>query len=206
MADDHTPTGSKVGRVIREYDLQGLGEELERRWLGVDGERESLRDLADTFNHAVLEAALERAGEQPIEGEIENHYRLLTGDDVSASARAQAETRLGRLGLDVGTVTRDFVSHQAVHTYLTDVRGASLPSDDASPEATRTNRHEAIRRLRNRLVAVAERSLDSLRRAGHLTLGEFDVIVSLTVYCEDCGTSTTVAELFDNEGCRCHDD
>lgn len=203
MVDDTTPTGGKVGRVISEYDLQGLGVELERRWLGVDGERESLRDLADTFNHAVLEAALERVGEQPIEGEIENHYRLLTGDDVSASARAQAETRLGRLGIDVGTVTRDFVSHQAVYTYLTDVRGASLPTDDASPETTRTNRQEAILRLRNRLVAVAERSLDSLRRAGHLTLGEFDVIVTITVYCEDCDTSTTVAELFDNEGCSC---
>lgn len=205
MVDDNTPTGSKVGRVISEYDLLGLGEELERRWLGVDGERESLRDLADTFNHAVLEAALERVGEHPIEGETENHYRLLTGDDVSASARAQAETRLGRLGIDVEAVTRDFVSHQAVHTYLTEVRGASLPSDDASPEATRTNRHEAILRLRNRLVAVAERSLDSLRRAGHLTLGEFDVIVTVTVYCEDCDTSTSVAELFHNEGCGCHD-
>lgn len=195
--------GTKVGRVIRENELADLGDELERRWLGVNRERQSLRELADYFNCQVLEAALEQAGEQPIDGEIENHYRLLTSDDVTASERTQAETRLARHGIDVETVKRDFVSHQAIHTYLTEVRGASLPSDESSPEAAITNRRETILRLRNRLVAVASRSLESLRQAGHLSLGEFDVIVGITVYCSDCEASVGIIDLFDQGGCDC---
>jgi hypothetical protein len=98
--DDGPPNRNKVIRVINEYALDGLGEELERRWLGVNGDRESLRDLAETFNQAVLEAALKRAGEQPVDGEIQNYYRLLTADNVNAAARTQAETRLDRQGID----------------------------------------------------------------------------------------------------------
>lgn len=196
----------KVDRVIRDYDLFEFGIDLERRWLGIDGDRESLRDLADAFNQRVLKVALREVGEQPVDGEIENHYRLLTADDVTTSERAQIETRLSRQGIDVETVKRDFVSHQAIHTYLTEVRGASLPSDESPPETIISNRREAILRLRNRLVAVAERSLDSLRQAGHLSLGEFDVMVRLTVYCNDCGTSADITDLLNRGECACRDD
>lgn len=195
--------GTKVGRVIRESELAGLGEELERRWLGVDHDRQSLRDLADYFNHRVLEAALDGAGEQPLDGEIENNYRLLTGDDVSASARTQAETRLERLGIDVEALRRDFVSHQAVYTYLTDVREASLPEDEPSDNDVIQSRQETILRLRNRLVAVTERSLESLRDAGYLSLGSFDAMVSVTVYCDDCGASYDLADLLRRRACDC---
>lgn len=203
---DEGQHGTKVDRVIRENELAGLGEELERRWLGVDGERHSLRNLAGYFNRRVLEAALEGANEQPIDGEIENHYRLLTSDDVSASARTQVEARLTRLGIDIESLRRDFVSHQAVHTYLTDVREVSLTEDEPSADTVIQSRQETILRLRNRLVAVIERSLESLRDAGHLTFGEFDVIVSTTVYCDDCGTSLNITELFDQGGCDCRDE
>lgn len=205
MVDDGPPNRNKVIRVINKYALDGLGEELERRWLGVNGDRESLRDLAETFNQAVLEAALKRAGEQPVDGEIQNYYRLLTADNVNAAARTQAETRLDRQGIDVESVKHDFISHQAIHTYLTDVRGASLPADGSSSEATITNRLEAMLRLRNRLVAVVERGLEALRRAGHLSLGDFDVMVELTVYCNECGSSMAITDLFDQGGCECHD-
>lgn len=40
---------SKVARRINEYDLEGLGEEMARRWTAED-DRWSLRDLADHFN------------------------------------------------------------------------------------------------------------------------------------------------------------
>lgn len=194
---------TKVGRVMEEYDLESLGERLERRWLGIDRERQSLRELADWFNCLVLEAAFERIGEKPIDGEIENHYRLLTADEVTESARTQAETQLARYGIDVERIKRDFVSHQAIHTYLTEVREASLPSDGSSSGATITKRQEAIFRLRNRLIAVIERSLDSLCQTGRLSLGEFDVMVGLTVYCNDCETSTDITDLFDKGGCDC---
>jgi len=57
-----TNMNTKVARVIREYDLDGMGANLEAAWTGEAGERTSLRDLADEFNEAVLEAALRESG------------------------------------------------------------------------------------------------------------------------------------------------
>lgn len=195
--------GTKISRLIREYKLTGLGDELERRWLGVDGERQSLRDLADHFNRRVLEAAFDGEGEQPIDGEIENHYRLLANDDVSAGARTQSETKLERLGIDVDSLRRDFVSHQAVHTYLTDVRDASLPEDKPSAEDEIQNQQDTILRLRNRLVAVTEQSLESLRNAGYLSIGTFDAMVSVKVYCNECEASYDLVDLLRRRTCDC---
>lgn len=194
---------NKVERVIETYGLDGLGEELERQWLGVDGDRQSLRKLADNFNQRVLKTVLDDVEGQTIEGEIENLYRLLTGDEVSGSARTQAETKLSRFGLDVETLRQDFVSHQAIHTYLTEVRGAKLPEDEPSTDDAIRSRQETILRLRNRLVAVIERSLESLRDAGHLSLGSFDAMVSATVYCNDCGGSYDLADLLHRRACDC---
>lgn len=195
--------GSKVARVIKTYELDGLGDELERRWLGVDGERQSLRKLADDFNQRILNTVLADAEGQIIDGEIENLYRLLTSDDVSASARTQAETKLSRFGIDVETLLKDFVSHQAIHTYLTDVKEAKLFEDEPSTDASIQSRQETILRLRNRLVAVIERSLESLRDAGHISLGSFDAMVSANIYCNDCGGSYDLTELLRRRACDC---
>lgn len=51
----------KLTRLIDEYDLKGLGAELERRWTA-DENRSSLRDLAEYFNHQLVEAAMTEAG------------------------------------------------------------------------------------------------------------------------------------------------
>lgn len=203
--DDDPSSGhtTKIERVIESYGLNGLGDALERRWIGVDEDRQSLRDLADYFNRRILEAALEEAGEQPIDGETENHYRLLTDDDVSASARTQAENRLDRLGIDVESLRRDFVSHQAVHTYLTEVREASLPQDEFTADDAIQSRQETILRLRNRLVAVTERSLESIRDAGYISLGTFDAMVRVTIYCNDCGAAYDLADLLHRRACEC---
>lgn len=56
--DEPTPT-CKVARVIREYDLEGLGDELEHGWTADGDNRTSLRGLATYFNERVLDAALD---------------------------------------------------------------------------------------------------------------------------------------------------
>ena len=40
---------SKVARLIKKYDLQGLGAELEQLWTA-DEDRKSLRELASYFD------------------------------------------------------------------------------------------------------------------------------------------------------------
>jgi hypothetical protein len=202
MADTPDPTRSKVGRLIDSYGMSGTGQELEDRWLGRGQESQSLRSLAEWFNQRLLGARLTAAGQDPLDGEVSNLYRLLSEEDVTAGARVDAETMLREYGIDSEKLRREFVSHQAIHTYLTEFR-------DVSKERASGDRGETVRqtigRLRSRLVAVAENNLGHLRDAGGLTLGDFTVLLEVQVLCEDCGASYSVADLLDRGGCDCAD-
>lgn len=193
-------TASKVGRVIAEYGLEGLGDTLEHEWTRDDGDRASLRDLADDFNKRVLESAMADAGVSVLEGEVENTYRLLEGDDVSRGMRTQAKNRLGRNGIDVESLRQDFVSHQAVHTYLTKYREAKQPESEAS----QLERDVAtIGRLQSRTTAVVESILTQREKAGDITVGDFDVLVDVKVLCRDCDSQYDAASLLQSGGCDC---
>jgi hypothetical protein len=192
---------SKVKRLLEEYELEGLGDELERAWTATDpDERESLRDLATRFNERMLEAALRDAGDTVLEGELENTYRLLTDDAVGSGDRKRAERQLERQGIDIDALRSDFVSYQAIRTYLKEHRGAEQESSDVD---RRQNAVETVQRLRTRLVTVAEDRLRGLRSAGEVSLGEFRVILDLRVVCEDCGTQQSFTTLIEEEGCEC---
>jgi hypothetical protein len=205
MSDAESTPGprGKVERVIDRYDLEGIGDELERRWTGVSGERESLRSLADRFNRSVLRAALDEAGASPLDGEVENTYRLLRGDDVSPGMRTEVRRQLERDGVDLERVESDFVSHQAIHTYLREHRGAELETEEESrvEKETRT-----IRRLQGRISVVTESGVTRLSNAGDITVGDFEVLTDVQVYCSDCGAQYEAVELIERGGCDCERD
>ncbi|WP_327053869.1 rod-determining factor RdfA [Halomicrococcus gelatinilyticus] len=193
---------SKVQRVIDEYELTGMGEQLEAYWTG-DGEVEySLRELADVFNRAVLRAALDRAGASPLEGEVENTYRLLTDDSVSSGVRTETRNALARDGVAVEELEDDFVTHQAVHTYLTKHRGVEYESGGDETDQVEKGA-ETIQRLRSRTSAVAETTLENLESTDRIALGDFDVFVDVRVLCDTCGRSYTVDDLLEDGGCAC---
>lgn len=193
---------SKVARVLKEYGLSRVAEELPARWTGEHDERQSLRDLADYVNRELLRSAMADADMDPLEGEVANTYRLLIDDDVSSGMRTQAKTRLERAGVDVDTLQDDFVSHQSVHTYLTSVRDVNAPTDDSNGDYfERTNK--AIQRLKGRTSAVVTENIRALQRNNRITVGDFSVLVHVQVYCEDCGTQKDVVELLTDGGCRC---
>lgn len=190
---------SKVARLIEAYDLLGIGEEMERLWTDEEG-RKSLRDLAEYFNQSVLEAALEEADVQLLDGEIENIYRLLTDEEVGAADRIRARRRLEREGMDVDRLLDDFVTYQAIRSYLQTHRGAEYTPDETDPlERALSN----VRQLQGRIDSVTEGKLQQLRDADNLTLGDFRTIVSVQVYCEDCNTQLGVEELLEQGGCNC---
>ena len=205
MTEDTSGGGgksSKVARLIDEYDLgEGFGDELERRWTADGDERESLRDLADRFNRRLLESALTAAGTSTISGEVENLYRLLTADDVGSGMRTEAQARLERDGIDVDQLDRDFVTYQAIRTYLTEYRGAEYEEPSASDQVETVL--ETIQRLRSRLRSITEGSLDRLRSTDRLTLGRFRLFVDVDVLCEDCGAQYGVVDLLERGGCDC---
>jgi hypothetical protein len=191
----------KTSKVLSKYELADLHEKLPELWVGKSGEEISLRDLADRINIAIIRAALEEAGEDPLEGEAENVYRLLEGDDVSTGVRIQQQNRLERVGIDVEEMKNDFVTHQAVYTYLTQGLDISKGSTDRTDQ---TKKHEVrIQRLRSRLDAVLQQSINDLRNANQITTGDIDTTVSLQVYCEDCGSQYELLQLFQNGGCNC---
>jgi len=195
-------TMSKVARLIEEWDLDGVGADLEAYWLGEREEQYSLRTLADWFNRQVLAAALEAGDRSYDDGQLATTYERLT-DDTDGAARAEVETRLRQQGIDVDELTSSFVSHQSIHTYLTKYREVSQPDPDESDDDRIENTRGAIQRLVNRTNAVVSNNLESLRNTGRITLGKFTIIVDVQVFCQDCETQYSVDQLLTNGGCAC---
>lgn len=193
----HRPR-SKVARLLDEYNLEGLGSEMEARWTA-DEDRMSLRSLADYFNQEVLRSCFEDAGIDTLDGELENIYRLLT-DDVSAAERTRVRRRLQRDGLDVNAVEDDFVTYQAIRTYLKEHRDAKYVRDSKDPIEREI---ENIERLRGRVDTVTSGKLNQLRERGDLSLGPFRTVVGVKVVCEDCHSQYNVLDLLERGGCDC---
>lgn len=194
---------TKVERVADEYDLEGLGAELAALWTGESGDRYSLRDLADLVNERILAAALAEADVDVLDGEVSNMYRLLTADDVPARERTETRARLEREGLDVESLRSDFVSHQAVHTFLTERQNVSY--EGADPEERIDSARTTIRRLEGRIESVTENTVERLRSSGDLAVGDVGAFVSLQVVCNDCGRQYDVEALLEERTCDCAD-
>lgn len=204
VASDHHTRASKIERVIDRYGLEGLGDRLVELWTGEGDERLSLRDLSDLFNRRVLRAAMESADMRPLDGEVENTYRLLTDDDVSEGMRQQTRSRMERNGVDVDALERHFVSHQAVYTYLKEYRNVSHSSNDGEEKGAQIDRGaDTINALISRTTAVTEDMLERLMNSEEIERTEISVFVDVRVTCESCGRTMTVNEFLSEKGCHC---
>ena len=197
-------TSTKVGRLLDDYDLGAeYGDQLETDWTEEGAKRKSLRDLAEEFNRRLVAAAMSDAGMSTLDGEVDNIFRLLTQDDVTAGTRTEVRSRLERNGIDVDQLERDFVTYQAIRSYLQNERGAEYEETSDEDRLERTS--DSIERLRARLSSVCETNLNQLRETDRITLDDFRLFVSVDVLCEGCGSQYTVAELLDRGGCDCDD-
>lgn len=194
-ADGGTPH-SKVARVIETYDLDGLGYELEQRWLATDNRSMSLRELAAYFNEQVLEAAIEDSDMNLLEADVPTLYDKLNGDNVSSADQTRVERRLDREGVDVGAVTNDFVTHQSMHTYLRGYRNVSQP--EISNKERREAVLERVQKLQDRSATVTEDAIESLQRHGVVPDGEVDVLVDVQVIYTESGEQYDVFDLIND--------
>ncbi|MCT9098423.1 rod-determining factor RdfA [Haloarchaeobius sp. HME9146] len=189
----------KVGRVADEFDIAGVHESLADRWVR-DRDDYSLRELARYFDERVLTAAMRAAGEDPLGHEVASTYEALTDDAVSSGERVQVENRLSRAGIDVDTLRDAFVSHQSVHTHL---RECLDVEKETGPDGDQTDRaKDTLFALQSRTEAVTESTVSSLASSS-LALDDFDVLVSVSVTCGECGRSYQVGDLLDRGGCTC---
>lgn len=188
---------SKVARVIEAYDLDEIGDELERKWLATDDNGKSLRELADYFNRTVLETAIERSELNTLYADVDRIYEQLTDDDVSGGVRTRVERRLERNGIDIESVTSDFVTHQTIHTYLRKYREVEQP--DPTPEQRRESAIERIQKLQDRSAAVTQDAIEGLQRADLVPDGDVDVVVDVQVIYTDSGEQFDVFELIESD-------
>lgn len=202
--DEHAEktVDSKVARLIDVYELgDEFGDRLEELWTADGDQRESLRSLADRFNNRLLESAMADAGMSAVEGEVENLYRLLTEDNVSSGNRTEARQRLEQNGIDIKQLEQDFVTYQAIRSYLKEYRGATYERESEGKRIE--NVVNTIQQLRARTHSVTEKSLDQLKKTNLLSLGEFRIFIDISVLCEDCDTQYGVVELLRNGKCAC---
>ncbi|WP_222913002.1 rod-determining factor RdfA [Natrinema sp. SYSU A 869] len=195
--------GCKIGRISTQYEFSGLDTALIEYWTGEADDQYSTRELATYVNRQVLEAALEAADVPVKDGEVENTYRLLTDDDVSSGTRVQTRNELQRDGVPIEQVESNFVSHQTVYNHLTDCLETSL--EEPSDEERLDRGAEKLGALQNRTAAVTTSTVEQLERNDILTIGDFNVVVSVTVTCEDCLQEYTVRELLEQGSCQCHE-
>lgn len=191
----------KVARVANEYGLTDVEDELVECWTTAN-DPASLRDLETYFNERVLETAVKDAGMNVLDGEVENLYRLLTAEDVSRGVQTETKKKLERNGIDVEQLKSDFVTYQAVRTYLKEGRDVER---ERSTDAERIEAAgESIAQLLQRSVAVTEKKLSQLDRLDRIDLGDFRVLLDVRVFCEDCGNQYDIQELLDRGGCQCN--
>lgn len=191
---------TKVERLLDEYELSGFGDEMVRLWTTDTDQRKSLRSLADAFNKRLLEVEMAEAGTRAFAGEVDTVYALLTGEEGTEGDRTRSKRRLERDGIDVEDLVGDFVTYQAIRTYLKEVRSAVLPATERDRLDVE---RDAIQRFRGRLTAVVDSKLGQLRNAEDLRLGDYRVMADVSVLCNDCGAQLPVDELLEAGSCNC---
>ena len=197
--DDSGIQTNKVDRVIEKYELDDLGLKIENRWLGVDGEQYSTRELAEYLNKRVLDAAVTRSDAISLTGNIDELYHVLT-DDTDADTTL-VRSRLQQNGVEVDTVTSDFVSHQTIYRYLKKQREVERP--ERTLDERREDAINTVQRLRGRTSAVTKETINNLKRGGILDVSEFSVLNDVQILCEHCGRSYDVAAFIERGGCDC---
>jgi hypothetical protein len=200
----NTSSGTtKIDRVMDTYNLEGMGDELVERWLGTGTtEQSSTRNLADRFNKEVLRSAIRESDTFTLSGDVDEVYRTLAdGENADATL---VRSRLEQSGIDVETVTDDFISHQTVYRYLKEHRGVERPQ--RTPEEGLEDAVDMVQQLQGRTIAVTEQKVQSLKNSDLVSVGEFSVLNDVQVICESCGRSHEVTSFFETGGCGCEGD
>ncbi|ADB63226.1 hypothetical protein Htur_4415 (plasmid) [Haloterrigena turkmenica DSM 5511] len=197
--ENETEFRTKVAKLIEKYNLEGTGDEFEQLWTASGDERRSLRELAEMFNKRILRSAIDESEMTPLSADVDDVYLRLQGEKGTSADRTRIRRRLEREGIDVETLQSDFVSYQAIRSFLKDDRNAEYNPSRDPIERDR----ESIQQLRNRTMLVTETKLEGLVKNDEITLGSHEITVDINVFCEDCGRQFDAIEVLDREGCEC---
>ncbi|MFW5905857.1 MAG: rod-determining factor RdfA [archaeon] len=194
----------KVARMIEKYDLSDMEQFLRERYMGIEAEQHSLRQLARSFNEEILKSAMVSAGMDVVDTEVKTLYDLLTDEESDAGEISVVRTRLEQHGLDPDEIMNDFVSHMAIRSYLQEYLELSRPDSEATAEEKVRSAKSTIGRVKSRSEKIAEKQLEILINDGIVTGGPISVSASFTVRCAECNEFYSVREFIENGGCDCN--
>lgn len=194
----------KVNRVMRKYGLEHLGDEMVSLWTSTGEDRLTLRELEAWFNKKVTAKAISKSEFEIdlVEPYAEQVYGVLRGDDDTVETdREVLKGELKQKGVKVDDLMEDFVSYQAVNTWLKKSKGAEPPEKDTSQERE-AKMIARVRKLRSRCEKVGVDSIELLRKMGDVTTAPVDVDVRFTVTCKECKFPMPITEFISKGGCE----
>lgn len=197
---------NKVARVIRERGIDAIGDEIVQQWQTEGADGASVRELTESFNKRLLKDTLVESGVIPLEGEVETIYQQLVGNENGSAKSLQVRNRLDTAGIDGDALKQEFVSHQTMYRYLTDVRGVEKQTSTPTLQQRKESVTASVRKLQNRLSSVVTSNLETLAKRERFHVGDIDVTVSVTVTCQTCQTSKGLFDIIADNGCDCQDD
>ncbi|WP_181684845.1 rod-determining factor RdfA [Halorhabdus salina] len=195
----------KVGRVAERYDLIALDADVQDR----HDAGASLRELATVVNKQMLRTAVERAGGDAStlvssEQGVDALFDVLNGgEETTETERVRVKTRLEQAGVDIETVTDDWISHATIKNHLNDCLSVDTSRE---PSITESDAINTVEWARARSENVVAETIQRLQNAGLLEIDAPATSVTVRITCEDCGRSYSVRDLLDAEGCACMDD
>ncbi len=189
----------KVDRISDKYNLVKPDQRLRQRY---NCEETGVRDLERFFNTMVLKRALQKTGNSVVEGEAENYHRLLTGEEVSDTAREEAKTQLRDVGVNVEEVTKDMVSYQTIRKHLNEC----LNIDTSKTYNPNPNQDKAdLQNLAGRTATIAEKTVEKLQRNGVAEIESPSVTVDIRLRCDSCNRTHDLIAFLQHPVCECRD-
>lgn len=195
----------KIGTVTERCGIEQVSVELAALWTDDGENRYSLRELADYFNQQVLRTAMVDADMNPLKGEVENLYRLLTEDESSSGNRVEAEQQLEYEGVTVDRLRDDFVTHQTVYRHLKNCLEAEYERD-VDPNTRLERDIQQIESFQNRIRVIVEEMVRRLRNADLFPIAAPRVSVDIRIFCEECNALYSPGDLLDADGCDCENE
>ena len=190
----------KIPKIADKYELDNIDDFLISHWTA-DDDRKSLRELADMFNKRIFFAALSEIN--LTNSEREQWYSILNEDDAPQTEQVRIRRKLEKEDIDFADIRSDFITHQTIYTYLTDVVDVDSPGQSTT---TIDSKIQTIEKLAGKTAVVGKKSLTELINVDKINDRNYRVVADVTVICEGCQSSYQFEELLKSGGCDCNRD
>jgi len=188
----------KVGTVSAKYDIVGLDKQV----LRLHSSGESLRTIRDEINERSVTAVV-NSDPDMIVPDVESVYKVLyVPEEFERDKVTRVMETLRRSGVDIDSLTADFVSHVTVRKHLNECLDTETRRSSTHTSEDLVN---TVEWAQSRSQRVIEETVRRAKSEGQLQIADPDITVSIRVTCMACGKSFRLRELQESVTCGCAD-